>query len=368
MRAGIPGGGRERQARSAAIPRISDKEGSEPAPQDVHGTHRHFLLCRISPKIASCPQLLTGILHPVLHFRLIPFARPTAPDHRLDGLRGRGPLGWASWPQAPSPDFTPGSPMLGTSPRPQEALICGDRQCNRPNPPEILLLELARRTLARRGGPPKRSLYLLAILAPPAVTLAYQVGGEVGVRVGGGYDAPYTNRASTTARPMPTRACNTAGRPTAPASSLPGAGARPSTRMITAAPRPDGIACSGPGRCQWHPSTLHTEQPDLHDYSFPLAPLHLRRRPHRRPGSATLSWSARATTSSPTARRSPTSAPSPTVVASSNRPAPADRLVRQIARLLQSSCAASACAPWSPAASPWPGWPWRVAITAQRLS
>lgn len=118
-----------------------------------------------------------------------------------------------------------------------------------------------------RSVPP----YLLAILALVAVTLAYQVGGESGVRVGGGYDQPYVqgfhDRETSATQPIPYRWATDRSR-----ILLPGAGARPSTLIITAAPRPDGLARPVQVVVNGIPLASFTPKPGLNDYTFPLRP------------------------------------------------------------------------------------------------
>ncbi|HEU5326809.1 MAG TPA: hypothetical protein VFU78_01885, partial [Thermomicrobiales bacterium] len=88
---------------------------------------------------------------------------------------------------------------------------------------------------ALRSLPP----YVLAFVAVIAVTLAYQYTGPrgIGVAVGGGYDVPYVHG-------FHEREDGVAGRWATDAARvvLPGVGARPSTLVINADPRPDGTA------------------------------------------------------------------------------------------------------------------------------
>ena len=118
-----------------------------------------------------------------------------------------------------------------------------------------------------RSVPP----YLLAILALIAITLAYQVGDRASVRVGGGYDEPsvqgfyareVSNDGATRFRWATDRA----------RVLLPGAGARPSTLVITAGPRPDGVARPVQVVVNGLPLASFTPQAGLRDYTFPLRP------------------------------------------------------------------------------------------------
>lgn len=112
--------------------------------------------------------------------------------------------------------------------------------------------------------------YALAILAVIAVTLAYQLGSDPRVQVGGGYDAPYVrafqDRERSADGAVRWRYATDRSRVI-----LPGAGARDSQLVITAGPRPDGAA--KPVQVLVNGIALggFTPTPGLHDYRFPLS-------------------------------------------------------------------------------------------------
>lgn len=112
--------------------------------------------------------------------------------------------------------------------------------------------------------------YALAILALLAVTLAYQLGDDPGVRVGGGYDAPYVrafqDREQSADGAVRWRYATDRSRVI-----LPGVGARDSNLIITAGPRPDGIAKPVQVVVNGIALGTFTPKPGLHDYSFPLS-------------------------------------------------------------------------------------------------
>ena len=111
--------------------------------------------------------------------------------------------------------------------------------------------------------------YLLAVLALITVTLAYQIGGGTGVQIGGGYDAPYVRnfqeRETSADKSASWRYATDRSRVL-----LPGVGARPSTLLIIAAPRPDGqskpvqVVVNGIALGQFTPRA------GFNEYSIPL--------------------------------------------------------------------------------------------------
>lgn len=111
--------------------------------------------------------------------------------------------------------------------------------------------------------------YLLAILALVVVALAYQLGGDASVSVGGGYDAPYVRNFQERERSADgaTRWRYATDRSRV---LLPGAGARPSTLVITAGPRPDGVGKPVQVVVNGIALGQFTPRARLNDYSFPL--------------------------------------------------------------------------------------------------
>lgn len=111
--------------------------------------------------------------------------------------------------------------------------------------------------------------YLLAILALVVVTVAYQLDRGARVQIGGGYDAPYVRnfQERETGTDSATRWRYATDRSRM---ILPGVGASASTLIITAGPRPDGLArpvqvvVNGIALGQFTPSN------GLHEYRFPL--------------------------------------------------------------------------------------------------
>jgi len=112
--------------------------------------------------------------------------------------------------------------------------------------------------------------YALAILAVIAVTLAYQFGGDPRVQVGGGYDAPYVrafqDREQSADGVIRWRYATDRSRVI-----LPGAGARDSQLVLTAGPRPDGIAKPVQVVVNGIALGSFTPKPGLNDYRFPLS-------------------------------------------------------------------------------------------------
>jgi hypothetical protein len=119
---------------------------------------------------------------------------------------------------------------------------------------------------ALRSAPP----YLLAVVAVIAVTLAYQYTGPrgIGVAVGGGYDVPYVHN-------FHEREDGVAGRWATDAARvvLPGVGARPSTLVISAGPRPDGTAAPVSVVVNGIALGQFTPQADVQEYRFTLPAL-----------------------------------------------------------------------------------------------
>jgi len=112
--------------------------------------------------------------------------------------------------------------------------------------------------------------YALALLAVIAVTLAYQVGGDPRVQVGGGYDAPYVRafqgRDVSADGAVRWRYATDRSRVI-----LPGAGARDSQLVITAGPRPDGVAKPVQVIVNGIALGSFTPKPGLNEYRFPLS-------------------------------------------------------------------------------------------------
>lgn len=109
--------------------------------------------------------------------------------------------------------------------------------------------------------------YLLALAALAAVTLVYQWPQRVTVRIGGGYDAPFLRGFYE-----PTASGDPAFRWASSRARivLPGVGARDSTLVITASPRPDGM--TDPVTIVVNGITLGEFVPSgaPRDYTFPL--------------------------------------------------------------------------------------------------
>lgn len=109
--------------------------------------------------------------------------------------------------------------------------------------------------------------YLLAVAAVLLIGLVYQFGTSVGVQVGGGYDEPYVRTFHERAEQDGTRFRYATDRSRI---LLPGAGARDSTLIIAAGPRPDGVAqpvqvvVNGIALGQFTPGA------GIADYRFPL--------------------------------------------------------------------------------------------------
>lgn len=111
--------------------------------------------------------------------------------------------------------------------------------------------------------------YLLALVAVLAVTLTYQAGRDVGVRIGGGYDEPYAQgfheREANAATGERWRYATDRARVL-----LPGAGARDSTLLISAGPRPDGVLAPVQVVANGIALGQFTPQPTGGDYPFAL--------------------------------------------------------------------------------------------------
>ncbi len=109
--------------------------------------------------------------------------------------------------------------------------------------------------------------YILAVLAAALITLAYQVGDTVGVRVGGGFDAPYVLnfQEREAADGLKFRWASDRSRVL-----LAGTGATESTLTITAGPRPDGVAEPVQVIVNGIDVGRFTPRPGQAAYSFPL--------------------------------------------------------------------------------------------------
>lgn len=113
--------------------------------------------------------------------------------------------------------------------------------------------------------------YLLAVAAVLAIGLVYQLADSVGVRIGGGYDAPYVRsfHDRETKDGASYRYATDRSRVL-----LPGTGARDSILVITAGPRPDGAA--QPVRVVVNGIDLgqFTPAAGLNEFRFPLPASH----------------------------------------------------------------------------------------------